>query len=532
MAEQTSEDLIPLHSPDSNLAEALSPLVVAAMKESVQKAPREWAETLAPILLPAIRMAVASALRDMLATMNQLLEHSFSPKSWRYRVEAWRTGRTFAEVVLLRTMLYRVEQVILLDRHAGLLLASVSAPDIKPKSADLISAMLTALQDFVGDSFGVDHDTGIRELHVGDFSLLIEQGSRAAVVAAVRGNAPVELRETLRAAIDLIHQEFGTELRNFKGDAKPFVPTRTILEGCLLSRYETPTPASYRKLWCAAAALIASGVIWVGFRVETARRSDRALAALRNARGIAVTHSSTKSGHLFVEGLRDPVAASPESLLAAAGIDVRRVSVLFQPFLSLDPEIVVQRARTVLEAPPEVLVSLDGERLRLAGTAAHDWILKARSSGKELSLAGIRGVQTDELIDSDLESLRAEIEAGRIAFPSGSSEITPDEARIGMALARKALLWTNGALEIGRSPRLDVIGYTDATGLEHENRNLRRARAAQVAEMLVAQGIDRQYLVSKGVDQLPGSAADGVAKRVVVIQTRWSHSEASSVPGR
>src|SRR5262249_4670285 len=151
------------------------------------------------------------------------------------------TGRPYAEVVLLRTLSFRVEQVLLLDRNTGLLLCSVAASDIKPQDSGMVSSMLNAIQDFIHDSFDVDQSSDIREFHVGDFALLVEQGPCAALAVVVRGNAPAELWETIRAASDLVHQECGDELRKFQGDTAPFEKQcGSILEGCLQSRYQTP----------------------------------------------------------------------------------------------------------------------------------------------------------------------------------------------------------------------------------------------------------------------------------------------------
>src|SRR5215831_14543780 len=152
MAAQSREQRQP-PGPDSRFADALRPLVESALKRSVRDEPEFWAQTILPILAPAVRIAVASAIRDMVQTLNQLLENSLSARSWRWRAEAWRTGKSFAEIVMLRTLLYRVEQVLLVDRNSGLLLASVSAPGISTKDSDLVSSMLTAIQAFIHDSF-------------------------------------------------------------------------------------------------------------------------------------------------------------------------------------------------------------------------------------------------------------------------------------------------------------------------------------------------------------------------------------------
>jgi OOP family OmpA-OmpF porin len=464
----------------------MRPTVAAALRQSVRNDPRVWAEAFFPILLPAIRLAVTSALRELVTTLNQILEHGLSLRSWRWRLEAWRTGKTFGEILLLRTLVYRVEQLLLLHRNTGLPLASVAAAGVRPKDTALVSAMLTALQDFTSDSFEVDRNAGIRELYVGDFSLLVEQGPRASLAAAVRGNASAELRETLRAAIDLIHQEFGPELLDFRGDPQSFERSGTILEGCLQAQYRGPDTPSYWRLWLVAATVALSLAVWIGFRVEQAWRWERAMAALRNTRGIVVTLASRENGLYFLEGLRDPLAVSPERVLTNSGIDLRKVSIRFGSFLSLDPDLVVKRARAAIDAPTGVSASLDQDVLNLRGAASHAWILQARDVGRTLALEGIHRVHTGELVDSDLEALRGEVEAARILFAFDSSVVTPEQARLAKVVADRTREWTGGVISIGRVPRLEVLGYTDQTGTVEGSLNLSRLRAEHLAEFYSA----------------------------------------------
>ena len=77
-----------------------------------------------------------------------------------------------------RQLLYSVEQVFLIHRKSGLLLMHVAAKDSVLKDADMISGMLTAIQDFLSDSFA----EGGQELETVDagglFDLLGERIAR------------------------------------------------------------------------------------------------------------------------------------------------------------------------------------------------------------------------------------------------------------------------------------------------------------------------------------------------------------------
>ena len=96
---------------------------------------------------PAIRKAIAEALRGLVQSLNQALEHSLSWRGIKWRIEALRTGRTFAEVVLSKTLVYRVEQVFLIHRESGLLLVQAVAPEVEAQDA-VHDAFVTAWRKY------------------------------------------------------------------------------------------------------------------------------------------------------------------------------------------------------------------------------------------------------------------------------------------------------------------------------------------------------------------------------------------------
>jgi outer membrane protein OmpA-like peptidoglycan-associated protein len=496
MVVQSREERQPL-GPDSRFAEALRPLVDSALQRSAREEPRLWVQIISPILGPAIRLAVAAALRDLVQTLNRLLENSLSLRSWRWRVEAWRTGKPFAQVVLLRTLVYRVEQVLLVDRNSGLLLAAAAAPGISTKNSDLVSAMLTAIQEFVHDSFQLKHGDSIRQIHTGEFSLWVEPGPLAALAAAVRGNAPVEFHQVLRAAVDLIHEELGIELRDFQGDSTPIEQgSRPILEGCLQSRFQEPRTRSYWRVWVCAAAVGLALLTWSGLKIRDALRWSRALAALEATPGITITESTREHGKRVLQGLRDPFAPTAESVLAKNGISEGDVSLRLQPIISLDPRLLVRRVRAAIDAPDSVTASLDQGILTLGGAASHEWIVSAVSAAPKLALTGIGEVRTDAIEDRDLEALRSEIETVVIPFPLGSSTLGPNQARMIGGVVPKLRQWIDGTVEIRRVPKVMVVGHADPAATEAANAALSNQRAHSVTEALLAAGVPSQPLTA------------------------------------
>lgn len=227
-------DAISSHdAPDDRLSVALRPAVERAIRTSVRSDPTFFADILYPVIGPVIRRAIAEALRTMLESLNHSLTLMFSWRYVRWRLEALRSGRPFSEVVLLHTLVYRVEQVFLLHRKSGLVLRHLSCQGVEVQDADVVSGMLTAIQDFVHDSFGGD-EGALESFRVGELGVWLEQGPATVLAAVVRGHPPAELAVLLRAQLERIELQLGPELAAFAGDPAPFQRVDVLLEPCMV----------------------------------------------------------------------------------------------------------------------------------------------------------------------------------------------------------------------------------------------------------------------------------------------------------
>jgi OOP family OmpA-OmpF porin len=104
---------------------------------------------------------------------------AFSWKGLRWRLESLKTGKPFSEVVMLNTLVYRVEQLFLIHRQTGLVLSHLVGEDVASQDADMVSAMLTAIQDFVRDCFAGGQEGDLDAMQMGDYTLLVEQSPYA-----------------------------------------------------------------------------------------------------------------------------------------------------------------------------------------------------------------------------------------------------------------------------------------------------------------------------------------------------------------
>lgn len=425
---------------DNALAWALRPAVVHSIRDTVERDPRLFVDAIAPSMGPAIRKAVSHALRSLLQQLNATLARGLSPRALLWRVEALRTGRPFAEIVLLRSLVYRVEQVFLVHAETALVLQHLVADGTPVQDPDQVAAMLSAIDAFARDAFR--EDARLAQFQVGDLSGWVEHGPRALVVAIVRGTAPSSLATVLRETEERIHLELRRELSAFQGDAEPFERARPILERCLVSE-AAPSRTGSRFYAPVALLLVAIAAMVLGALAWDKKKSQEALhrtylEALSAEPGVIVTKSDDEGGRFVFEGLRDPLADDPATILAARGLDAQRAVLRFSPFLSADPGIVERRAKSDPEAA--------GRRVR---------------------------------------SLAADLTERRFFFALGHSDLLPDQRTELARSARDVLALLDAAHAAKATVMIEVLGHTDVSGAEAANQALSAARAQTVTSELV-----------------------------------------------
>ena len=207
------------HAPQAQLSEAFSPVVERSVQRSIQKDPATLTDILYPLFLPAIRKSIGEKIDQTFQSLNESLRYIFTWRGLKWRLEAWRTGTSFAEVVLKHSLIYRVEHVFLIHRNSGLLIAHATAENATSEDPQLISSMLSAIQDFAKNSFNEKEQGGLDTIRFGELRLWSEVGPFATLVAVIRGNPPEELHEIVRDALLRIHSEFSGALEKFDGDS-------------------------------------------------------------------------------------------------------------------------------------------------------------------------------------------------------------------------------------------------------------------------------------------------------------------------
>ena len=489
-------DAIALRAEDEQLTRALAPTIEEAITSSVRRDPRPLADALFPVIGPAIRKAIAHTLAGMVESLNRTVEHSFSWRALQWRWTAFRTGKPFAEILLLNTLQYRVEQVFLIHAETGLLLHHLSLDPHASQDADQVSAMLTAIRDFARDSFHVAGGESLEGLRIGDLSVIVEQGPYAILAGVVRGTAPHTLRTLFQDALESVHRQCSPELKAFRGDAAPFERVRPILEGCLVSQLRPRDKTSSYRRWLAVGAilLLALGTwLFLGWRER--QRWNAYLQALRSEPGLVVVSSGRREGRFFVEGLRDPLSRDPGQLVAGSGLAADAFTAHWQPYQALTPDFVAARARDLLQPPTGVTLQFRDGVLAAAGPASDRWIVESERLAP--AIAGVRrfqyaGLEPDARIKQQLESLALTFPKGEAFLADGQND-TVD--RIAVLLGE-----LNSVSNLrARRTRVELIGHADNDGSDEVNSPLSVARADTILRQLPLSRFDALDVIPRGV---------------------------------
>ena len=493
--------------------ETLQPLVEDVLKESIRKSPHTLSDILFPIMMPAIRKAVAEDIKRMLDTVNKTLENSFSPKRISWRLQSVFSGRSYGEIVLSHAYIYQVKQVFLIHKDTGLLLAQAGIGE--STDADLISAMLTAIKDFVQDSFRAEGGK-LDSIEIGNLNIWIEQGPKALIAAVVEGNIPQNYRVLLKEKLEALHIDYAKELEHFSGDTIRFQQDTRLLDECI----QKEKKAEKRRKPIAAILLILlilGGLgYWIYGLVNDRLHFNALVTEYKALPGIVVTHTGKHNGTFYVEGLKDPMTKVPKDLLSRHQLLPGQVRFNMQPFVSLAPAIVLRRAHQKLIPPKNMHLRYRNDTLFISGKAQRQWLQEAGKSAT--MLPGIHTIIFTDSTNAVSENILA-IEKHTFIFPFNSFELTEKQKGEFRELIKEVKKMLHFNFDQDSVPVIEVLSHTSDNGNAPVNKLIARKRADQFIKLMIHQGLPPEVLVPKVV--VTGPDNDSVPVRSVSFHVAY-----------
>jgi len=392
---------------DKAVHKSLLPVVSENINETVFNNPGRIVDAIYPILGPAIKKAIQSAIEKLVQSINVVVQNTVSLRALKWRVQSIWTGRQLAEIVLLNSLIYRVEQVFLVDKTTGLPIIHRVADLVPSQDPDLVAGMLSAIQDFVRDSFETTAQEGLSDIKVSDLNVLIESGRNVYIAAVVRGTPPYALREVLREALLAIDLEKSSVVEKFPMVADAKEELSPYLTQCFKAEIKPQVTRISPLLWIVAILAVLGLGYLIGTEYRRARNWSSFITLLNDQPGIQVLNDRKSSGTRVITGIRDSLSQDPADIFRKQNLDFGSVKFVFDEYSSHIPKFVIERAKTVLKPPETVNFSFFDGILTARGIAGNAWIEKFNELA--VLLAGVRRVDSTHLVNDDLRKI-AELE--------------------------------------------------------------------------------------------------------------------------
>lgn len=473
-----------------NIADLL-PFFEDIIQESIQRNPQRLANLLFPIMGPAIRKAVSEDLRKMIESLNKGLESGISPKHLKWRMQALFSQKSYTEIMLSKAYVFHVKHIFLIHKETALLLHQVRDPKIASIEADMIASMLSAITDFVQDSFQTSTRENVETIKIGETNLWIEEGPYAVIAAVVEGNPPPRLRQTMQEAIEAVHYNHRADLEKFSGETSVFEHTEKFLKNCLQSeKVEKKSKPPYFALILLFIALGVAGYFLVQHFQNKSRRNTL-IEAFRNEPGYLISHSTNQNNQLVLHGLRDALSRPPQQLASDADFDPSELQFRFQQFVSTDSAFVIKRAMEVLDPPASAALMFQSGVLTISGKADENWVAKVKSDYHKVW--GVKALRW-ELAQAappkrDLSWIIGDIEAYNFVFEFNDISMNEVQKRQFEKLKSTALLLDEFNQTQGENHLIQIESFTSNANNKAANTKVALTRAESFMALLNEAGV-------------------------------------------
>jgi len=527
VADVISESIHDRQQRDNSLTKAMTPLIESAVEQSIESNKSKFVSYLYPIVGSLVRKSVSVFFNGFLEKLNYLIEYSLTLKGMKWRFRAWQKGIPFNQYILRKTFNYRVEQVFFIHRETGSLLCNVASDNTQFNDPSLVSAMLTAINDFVADSFHQAQDTHLDTIKTEHFTLAVEAGPDALLVAAVAGNMPNDIKSILKHTLEELHELYGEELGNFTGDDSPFTAADNHLRGCLISELSSQAVDKKKTPWAAwfVITLFMLGIFYWGAIQWQSSQLIKRIEAFQLPAGIKILSVQKHDNQqLIIDYIADPFSEDLPAWIEQQGVNTDPLLFSLTPILSTNKEIILKKAIAILPFS-NIDIRLSEHELLLSGQLSQPFPIEL--IGQLQGIPGVNTVDIRELIQPESilkegDSLLAlwqkyvsSINMAQIQFAIDSAELNYASQQQVKGIAQQLLITLKLSERLNKSIGIIISGYSDASGNQEKNLALSKQRALAVKTELMQQGVDADKLFTVGSGELQINGFESAGRKVL-----------------
>jgi outer membrane protein OmpA-like peptidoglycan-associated protein len=508
------------------VADALAPFVVRTVRTEVEASSDALPAKLYPHVGVMVRDYVRSAIRDLMEDINRRLEDGLIRNRFMLRLRSWTTGRSMAELALAGTGRFEVDELHLIRRGSGELLAHWTRPTpdapAEPQANNrdaLFSGLLTAMTAFIEEVYEADK-AGLRTIDFGAHTIYLRGSPLHLLAARCRGEAGAGLQT-------LLDEEFLRTLQQEATSGTSAAPDLAALaarlEAGIAKRQEQHRKERGRAgLGPLRALLWLLALVLAGFAGGYAYTSYRT-----NALQAAVDRVFAETPALKGYPARARVARGAERIevsgLAPSG-EIR--SDIIARLRAIAPDVTISEAIGVVPGAGSAGLAEDVTRLRSQLAAIESRLDQLTTNIRDMATT-VDGMAKSATVESQIQEIRRQI-AALAPQPDPRQDLTrwlqshaiffSEDTTVRDQATADASLDALATLMRRAGGAIRIIGYTDERGTNERNLPLAQARADRVAGDLARRGIDPARLIAIGrtavLDISPRSGASSPNRRV------------------
>ena len=201
------------------MAEALGPIMGEAIRVQIRDSRKDMIEALYPVIGETVQRAISEFTKEFQRNIDARLRASFGPQGIIRTAMARLRGITPSQLAMRDSLPFTIKEIFLIQHKSGLLIAHTHPGSAEIEDSDLISAMLTAIRDFVHDAFGQgQEDKELDEVQYGDEHIIIQSGRVTYLAVVTQGVEPEGFRARLHKFMSELEVKYERVLRQYNGD--------------------------------------------------------------------------------------------------------------------------------------------------------------------------------------------------------------------------------------------------------------------------------------------------------------------------
>ena len=178
-----------------DLANAVAPVVIKTVKTEIVNSRDDIVEAIYPMTGQMVRAYVASAMKDLVAEVNRRLEQN----PLMLRLRSLTTGRSMAELAIADTQRLAVEELLLIRRGSGELLARWPERVGQTSASNhdhVLGGVLTAINSFVSEALE-SNENALRQIDLGQSQVYLRASPALLLAARCSGSAAASIEQII-----------------------------------------------------------------------------------------------------------------------------------------------------------------------------------------------------------------------------------------------------------------------------------------------------------------------------------------------